>query len=441
MSTSKLQKTDSLQQWSIKINTLIDDVNSLSSVGGLFTSDSPTEGDTILYSGSEFINKGLTGQIVYDSSWGATGPDIKLKLTGEAITSQTDIGGSSGLQTTDYLLIYDNSVGDLRKVSATELLGITGPGGSNTQVQFNSSGSLAGDSGLTYNSSTDTLTIGGGLTVDTNTLFVDATNNRVGIGTSSPSYSLDIAGSLNLSSGQSFRISGSSVLTANSLGSSVTASSLTSLGTITSLSAGSGTFSGALSSATLAVAASCTVGTTLGVTGAATFGSTISVTGTSSLAAATISSTLAVTGAVTMASTLDISGMAYFAGATEKGTITATAPTSTTNFDAKTQSVQYYTLQATTNWTLNVRGNSTTSLSSMLDIGEAVTIVMIAECGITPYYMTSLQVDGTSVSIQWQGGVAPSAGFASSKNIYSITIMKDFFGTGYYVLASLVKFA
>jgi hypothetical protein len=30
------------------------------------------------------------------------------------------------------------------------------------------------------------------LTVDTNTLHVDATNNRVGIGTSSPSTALDV---------------------------------------------------------------------------------------------------------------------------------------------------------------------------------------------------------------------------------------------------------
>jgi len=37
-------------------------------------------------------------------------------------------------------------------------------------------------------------TIEGDLTVDTNTLYVDSTNNRVGIGTSSPSYKLDISG-------------------------------------------------------------------------------------------------------------------------------------------------------------------------------------------------------------------------------------------------------
>ena len=58
------------------------------------------------------------------------------------------------------------------------------PAGSDTQVQFNDGGVLGGDSGLVYNKSTDTLTVGslvstGNLTVDTNTFFVDSTNNKV----------------------------------------------------------------------------------------------------------------------------------------------------------------------------------------------------------------------------------------------------------------------
>jgi hypothetical protein len=38
----------------------------------------------------------------------------------------------------------------------------------------------------------------GDLTVDTNTLYVDSTNNRAGIGTSSPSYELDVVGNAQL---------------------------------------------------------------------------------------------------------------------------------------------------------------------------------------------------------------------------------------------------
>jgi len=61
-----------------------------------------------------------------------------------------------------------------------------GGAGADKQVIFNDMGVLAGDAGLTYNKATDALTITGDLTVDTSTLKVDATNDRVGIGTASP---------------------------------------------------------------------------------------------------------------------------------------------------------------------------------------------------------------------------------------------------------------
>jgi hypothetical protein len=43
---------------------------------------------------------------------------------------------------------------------------------------------------------TKNTSISGNLTVDTSTFFVDATNNRVGIGTSTPSYKLDVNGDM-----------------------------------------------------------------------------------------------------------------------------------------------------------------------------------------------------------------------------------------------------
>jgi len=67
--------------------------------------------------------------------------------------------------------------------------------GATTQVIFNDGGTnLAGDAGLVYNKTTDALTVAGlvtagsttitgDLTVDTNVLKVDTTNDRVGIGT------------------------------------------------------------------------------------------------------------------------------------------------------------------------------------------------------------------------------------------------------------------
>ena len=44
-------------------------------------------------------------------------------------------------------------------------------------------------------------TVGGDLTVDTNTLYVDSTNNRVGIGNAAPTQALDVTGDIVTSGG------------------------------------------------------------------------------------------------------------------------------------------------------------------------------------------------------------------------------------------------
>jgi hypothetical protein len=83
--------------------------------------------------------------------------------------------------------------------------------GATTQVIFNDGGTnLAGDAGLVYNKTTDALTVAGlvtagsatitgDLTVDTSTLKVDSTNNRVGIGTATPGVRVDILSDNNTS--------------------------------------------------------------------------------------------------------------------------------------------------------------------------------------------------------------------------------------------------
>ena len=54
--------------------------------------------------------------------------------------------------------------------------------------------STAAQTNITSVGTLSALTVSGDLTVDTSTLKVDSTNNRVGIGTSSPSYPLEVAG-------------------------------------------------------------------------------------------------------------------------------------------------------------------------------------------------------------------------------------------------------
>jgi hypothetical protein len=126
----------------------------------------------------------------------------------------------------------------------------------------------------------------------------------------------------------------------------------------------------------------------------------------------------------------------------ERWTTSATAATGTINFDADTQGVLYYTSNASANWTLNVRGSSSTTLASKLATGDAVTVSFIVTQGSTAYYQTGFQIDGSSQTIKWTGGTAPSAGNASSIDVYQFTIVKTASTPTYTVFgAGPVKYA
>jgi len=124
----------------------------------------------------------------------------------------------------------------------------------------------------------------------------------------------------------------------------------------------------------------------------------------------------------------------------ERLTVTATAAGSTVQFDALTQGVLYYTSNATGNWTLNVRGNSGTTLNTALATGDSITIVFLATQGSTAYYSNAFTIDGTSVTPKYITGTAFTAGNASSIDSYVYTIIKTGSAT-FTVLASQTKFA
>jgi hypothetical protein len=127
--------------------------------------------------------------------------------------------------------------------------------------------------------------------------------------------------------------------------------------------------------------------------------------------------------------------------AAEPVTISATAATGTINFDVLTQSILYYTSNASANWTTNLRGDGTTSMNTLLSTGQAVTMVFMVTQGATPYYNSVVQVDGTTsgVTTKWQGAVAPTAGTASAINVYTYTVFKTGSAT-FTVLASQSAF-
>ena len=170
-----------------------------------------------------------------------------------------------------------------------------------------------------------------GLEVDTNTLFVDSANNRVAIGTTVPTASLDVRGKI-LSDSQVESWVGKfvGIVTAGAVGVTTmtatdavvtgfstlghaNASSLhvtTGFSTVQSLTADDITVSiGATVSGDLNVGAAATVGAALTVTGSAYFNSDINIG-----KALDVGEDLNVGGATTVGGALTVTGNAYFNG-------------------------------------------------------------------------------------------------------------------------------
>lgn len=171
-------------------------------------------------------------------------------MAGENNKLVKGLGAGEMQLTSDFALVDENgsdlfrvdaSTGD---VTASGTIGGGGtPGGANTQVQYNNAGAFGGDAGLTYNAGTDTLTSvnatvtgtldtstgsinaatvtattskitgmtdgsllfagagDGTLTQDNVNLFYDDTANQLGLGTNTPSATLDLVGTLQFTDG------------------------------------------------------------------------------------------------------------------------------------------------------------------------------------------------------------------------------------------------
>ena len=138
--------------------------------------------------------------------------------------------------------------------------------------------------------------------------------------------------------------------------------------------------------------------------------------------------------------TIALSTGATLTSPKEVATISGTAATGAINIDVVTSSVNIRTANAIGNWTINVRGDGSTTLDSLMSVGSQISVVFESPNGATAYYPTAFSVDGSAVVPKWLGGTAPSSGNVNSTDVYVYTIRKTGAAT-FTCIASQNKYA
>ena len=276
---------------------------------------------------------------------------------------------------------------------------------------------------------------GGNVAIDGSLLFVDTVGNKVGVGTMAPLAKLEVVSSSQAATDRSthFELStGTGLLTDEKL--------------VFGIADGSYSWIQAVKQATAYRNLSLNPsGGNVGI-GRTTTGYKLDVNGSVNASALLVNGVAVVAPgtATTFTATQTFNGTSstlasVLTNAAEVTTVSATAATGTIAYDITTQSILYYTSNASANWTVNFRGSSGTSLNTLLSNNQTVTVVFMVTQGATAYYNNTVQIDGNSVTPKWQGGTAPTAGNASSVDVYTYTITKTA-NTTFTVLASLTQF-
>jgi len=108
----------------------------------------------------------------------------------------------------------------------------------------------------------------------------------------------------------------------------------------------------------------------------------------------------------------------------EQITISNTVPSGTINFDAINQGILMHSVSASGNWKLNIRGNVSTSLNSLLSTGDSFTIEHMAPQGTIARYCSAVSIDSINTNqIFWQQS-PPSFGNIDSSDVYLYQIIK-----------------
>lgn len=133
---------------------------------------------------------------------------------------------------------------------------------------------------------------------------------------------------------------------------------------------------------------------------------------------------------------LDVVGVSSVRAVFEDTTYSAAALTGAFNVDVITAVLYIFDTNAAGNFSFNVRGDGANTLNSIMAVGQSLSISIEVPQGVTPFFCTTITVDGAGPSqLKWFNG-APIAGNASGIDVYTITVYKKAANT-FYVRGSL----
>ena len=117
------------------------------------------------------------------------------------------------------------------------------------------------------------------------------------------------------------------------------------------------------------------------------------------------------------------------------------SPSGTFNINVLTNGMVYRTdANMAGTFTINMRGDGSTTFNSLMDIGATSVYTFYAGSNNTSYVLQNFQIDGSNITEKWNGGSAPSAATGSGTDVYTFNIMKTADAT-FTVFATFSNFA
>jgi hypothetical protein len=359
---------------------------------------------------------GSNGQLQFNDNGAAGGANITIDKANNTVsfgTAQTLLGEIGNVKITggnNGQFLQTDGQGNLAWSTVTSGgNGSATPGGSNSQLQFNNSGAFGGIANITYNKVSDTLSL------NSNTSFPNISRLAISGGSATQILSTNGNGVLswtdqytdsrvgnvlrsytgNISAGN-LSVSGTSNLAGNV---NLTGTKIY-LGNVSNIQIGGGSSGQVLASDGANGVQWVDAGT----------GGANGVVGNASL---------------------------FF---NEIVKVIPTAQTGTYNFDVYASAIKYSTASATSNVVLNFRGNSITTLNSLMPSETSVTTSYVMTTGNTAYTISGVQIDGVTQTVKYVGGSIPPV-YANSTITFTYTIIKKTSLPTYTVLGSLTRYA